>query len=448
MTSLNAGAPPPLQWTLGLHRIPEVLRKGRFYCDIQFRPEELRSFQIQRLRKLLLHAVEHVPAYRNIGISPSDVYSDPFSTLKEFPLIDKRMLRDNLVDYVSDDFDPTRAFKLKTSGSTGVPLVLVDDEDSLIEYAAVYYRVLEEFNIPTGSLICHLIADARQAPYAIETQLFAGLSEVARVNMLSSDSRLRCEAIEYIQNVQPILIFGNPSDLLLLACEVNRLGITIKPPKVVISCGENLSQLACHRIELSIGCKVAEIYSMQECKAIAWQCSSEKLHINDDRVIVEENYLSPGRGELVITNLTNFTMPLIRYRSGDIGKVRTHFENLCSCGRSLNVLTEFEGRDRGFIHTPDGRFFSPREIKSILTDLPLLSWQLLQDRRDEITLKIAAQPGHSEKHLAAQISQIVEELLDGQVSVLIEVLPFERMFEGSGKFQMMKLNAGAEGVAV
>lgn len=400
--------------------------------------ERLRA---ERLKRLLLHAIRHVPAYRRCGVSAAAITESPFNALREFPILEKKSLRDNLVDYVSDDFDAARAFKVSTSGSTGVPLVLVEDEDSLVEYSAVYYRVFEEFGILPGSRLAQIIADAARATHSVETQLFAGLCEISQPNLLGPDSRPRAAAIDYLCSVQPTAVFGNPSDLLLLASEISRRKDKLTALKVAISCGENLSPAGREMIEISLGCKVAEVYSMQECKAIAWECASGTLHVNDDRVVIEELPAPSGDHEIIITNLCNLSMPLVRYRTHDHAEISRCTDHRCRCGRALNSLRQFQGRDRGFIVSPDGRYFSPRAIKLLLTEAPVASWQLTQRETKSVTVRFCARDGQSVADVVAQLRPRMTDLLEGQIAVEFESVPLWELHQGEGKFQMMKLTA-------
>ena len=91
-------------------------------------------------------------------------------------------------------------------------------------------------------------------------------------------------------------------------------------------------------IEKAFGAEVFDIYGCTEIKEIAWECEKhEGYHINEDDVYVEilhgESPAKPGEvGDIVLTDLRNKAMPLIRYRIGDRGLL---IAGNCSCGRTF-----------------------------------------------------------------------------------------------------------------
>src|SRR5207244_11937336 len=84
------------------------------------------------------------------------------------------------------------------------------------------------------------------------------------------------------------------------------------------------------------------------------------LHVNADGVLIE--IVAGGRpappgtpGAIVVTDLSNFAMPLIRYQIGDVGVLA---DRACPCGRGLPLLESIEGREADYVVTADGRLVS------------------------------------------------------------------------------------------
>lgn len=433
-------APDPIEASMALHRLPEVFRKSRSYLTRQWSRELIEAAQSERLHRLLCHAVETVPAYQG-HVSRAEIDEDPYGALCKFPVLEKRSLQDHLVNYVSDAFAAKRAFKVTTSGSTGTPLVLVDDEDSLVEYAAAYLRVLNAHGIEYGDRLANIVADAARDSQNVQAQLLVGACEVAQVNLLDSSSRLRAEAIPFLQAWRPTALFGNPSDLHLLSLRLSDLGLSLPSVNAIVSCGENLTVSARRDIENIAGCRVTELYSMQECKSIAWECPSGGFHIDDERVVLESLPHESGQHELILTSLCNYSMPLIRYRTGDLGCILPPKTTACSCGRALGMIAEFQGRDRGFLVTPDGRWLSPRAIKLFLTELPLTTWRLVQEEISSLTLEIAPQFEVSGQEICERVHRRLVELTFRQLTVDVRLVTPERLWSDGGKFQMMRLSA-------
>ena len=91
---------------------------------------------------------------------------------------------------------------------------------------------------------------------------------------------------------------------------------------------------------------------------IAAECEKQEgLHINSDNLFVEVinngQFVNPGEaGELVITDLNNFSMPFVRYKNEDLAAIS---DKKCSCGRGLPLLAYVEGRILDAIQVPGGR---------------------------------------------------------------------------------------------
>lgn len=80
-----------------------------------------------RLKALLLHAVENVPFYRKLVVSRDAIENDPVRALKEFPIIEKETLMKDQKAFCIDPL-PEDAYENSTGGSTGTPLQVIEDK--------------------------------------------------------------------------------------------------------------------------------------------------------------------------------------------------------------------------------------------------------------------------------------------------------------------------------
>src|SRR5262249_8028755 len=114
-------------------------------------------------------------------------------------------------------------------------------------------------------------------------------------------------------------------------------------------------------IEEVFACRVTNRYGCEEVSLIACECERhEGLHVNADNLLVEVlrdgRPAAPGEpGSVVVTDLSNRAMPLLRYQVGDVA-VAT--DRLCPCGRGLPLLERIEGREADYVVTPSGRLIS------------------------------------------------------------------------------------------
>jgi phenylacetate-CoA ligase len=117
-------------------------------------------------------------------------------------------------------------------------------------------------------------------------------------------------------------------------------------PKGIISSAEVLTPENRELIETTFGCRVFDRYGCREVSVIASECGEHQgLHINADNLLVEtvtdQGPVRGEDGEVLITDLRNFAMPLIRYRIKDVGRL---LPQACGCGRGLPLMRISGGR--------------------------------------------------------------------------------------------------------
>jgi phenylacetate-CoA ligase len=162
--------------------------------------------------------------------------------------------------------------------------------------------------------------------------------------------------IATIEKFKPVLMDGYAESLNLISL-VSSTTAT-HSPKAVMSSAQQLTDLTIGRIESQFGAKVLDKYGSREFSGIAYQClNSANHHVQDEsyiiEILVDGRIALPGEiGEVVITDLNNFSMPLIRYRIGDLAKAVK--QEACSCGRSHKQIGEITGRTQALIACKNG----------------------------------------------------------------------------------------------
>ena len=165
------------------------------------------------------------------------------------------------------------------------------------------------------------------------------------------------------------------------------------PPRIVISSIGPLTDEVKKKIESGMKCKVYNQYGSREVGAIACQCREQKgLHTfpwwNYVEILDEKNRLveDEQEGNIIVTTLHNYSMPLIRYEIGDVA-IGGGYE--CSCGRNTFLLKKVLGRTLGYFRKADG---SLAHSHLIVQALFLRDWikkfQIIQDKIDHILIKV------------------------------------------------------------
>ena len=159
--------------------------------------------------------------------------------------------------------------------------------------------------------------------------------------------------VKMIEYKNPEKIHGYLSAILQLAYFLDSNNITTIKPKVILPTTETL--LPPYRIFLEniFKCEIFDQYGCGECGSIAFECNHHSgLHVAMEHCIleiVEKN--SDGKGDIVVTELDNTSMPFIRYKNGD----QAEFANImCSCGDSSPIIKNILGRNTDTIILKDG----------------------------------------------------------------------------------------------
>lgn len=333
--------------------------------------DALQVRQVRRLVDLARHARARSPFY-------AQHYSDirgAVDDVRQLPPVTKPMLMDRFDEWVCDPAvtrtaveaftaDPSRVGReflgrylvWTTSGTSGVPALLVQDHAALAVYTPV--------SIVRGYLTCTtpraFVTDVakvvarggRIATLLVTGGHHGGAVMVARVhrrhprtvhrNRLLSVLRPLEDLVDELNGLRPAVLHGYPSALTLLAGEqhAGRLHIT---PALMGSTGETLTAPARHQIETAFGCRLRDSYGSSEAGGIAFACDRGQLHVNTDWVIVEpvdrhHRPVEPGTAShtVLVTNLANRVQPVIRY---DLGDSITWHPDPCPCGSPLPAIT-------------------------------------------------------------------------------------------------------------
>lgn len=320
-------------------------------------PEVVRARQLAALQAILHHAFDTVPFYRAAwtaaGVHPNDVKG--LTDLRHFPIVTKTDLRTRAAEFHSEAYRGPYVTK-RTSGSTGVPLTIrLDEPGKQWKYAGTL-RGDEWSGWRLGQRVAKLWGNPEYRHYGFKGRLRnAILDRAVHLDTVRlTDSRMR-EFVTAIRRHRPGLLFGHAHSLYLIADRLKKQGIDDVRPNGIVSTAMPLHDWQRKTIEEVFGTKATDRYGCEETSLIAGECEVHRgLHVNADSVHVEVESGEPT-GPLLVTDLCNQSMPLIRYRNGDHV---TLTDRVCSCGRGLPLIEKVEGRDADYVVTPTGSLIS------------------------------------------------------------------------------------------
>ena len=359
---------------------------------------QLLDIQLKKLKSLIVHSYEHVPYYRNLfdreNISPDDIKK--IEDLQKIPIINKKDIQANYDKILANNIDKGKCKVTNTTGSTGIPLSVYSDKKSQMYSSSVVYYALMESGLRLKDKIVEL----------------AALMEDCSGNLIKKDmvsvQDMPDNILRKLRESNPDILYSFPSIFKILSYEINKFGINgygingelLRPSntRLIFTHGETLTQQCRDTIESTFRAKVYNTYGATEFSRLAIECEEHSgLHVITDCAILElvkdgEN-VSPGEeGEIVVTGLYNYAMPLIRYKLGDIG-VMSEEDYKCPCGRGWPIIKSIEGRTDDFLTLPSGRVISPRTI-NVIDDIPgIIEYRTIQKKRDTFCVQVV--PGNN-----------------------------------------------------
>jgi phenylacetate-CoA ligase len=269
----------------------------------------------------------------------------------DVPLLDKEALRTQSEALQSDDLDRRNWFYNTSGGSTGEPVQFIQDR----EYQEWVTAIKKHFNGWTG----YQRGQPRVKLWGSERDLLVGeetlktrISRWVRNEHCLNAFRMGREQmrkfVKKINHVEPVQILAYVESIYELAQFIEEKGLEIHSPKAVMTSAGTLYDHMRDTIRRVFDAPVFNRYGSREVGDIACECEAhEGLHVSAPTHYIEilrtdGTPAEPGEvGEIVVTHLTNYAMPLIRYRIGDMG---AWAEEPCSCGCSWPLITKVTGR--------------------------------------------------------------------------------------------------------
>jgi phenylacetate-CoA ligase len=329
----------------------------------KFSKTEISELQIEKLNRLLHHAHTKVPFYRKRFIQGKfETRLNKLDDLESLPLLSKEDVRQNLYfDLFSSTHNKKEMHKISTSGSTGEPFTTYADRYQLEVRFATTLRALEWTGWRFGdkqARLWHQTLGMSRTQIARERidswfmrRLFIPAFDIKNENLDKFVSQIRKH--------NPVLVDGYAESLNFLATYVRSGKSAGFSPTAIMSSAQALPDNVRSIIEQGFNTRVYDKYGSREFSGIAYQCSaSPDHHVMAEsyivELLVEGRKALPGEvGEIVITDLNNFSVPLIRYRIGDLA-VAVDESKSCPCGNNFPRIGEIQGRTQAIVHCANG----------------------------------------------------------------------------------------------
>lgn len=391
-----------------------TLRQMReFNARDQWTAEQLQQWQLAALKRLLRHAADQVPWYqeqiRNSGLIPEDMTS--VADIAVLPVLTKSLVRDHYQDLIANNFRG-KTFSKKTGGSTGEPFRFEITHEDYQRRMAVMWRGYSRAGARMGRRTLYLWgADILpgNSLAGLKNQIYHRLFQRRMLNSFAMNENNLGNYASAIRRYRPEIIVSYVTPLYELARHLIESGESMPAPAAILTGAEPLRAHQRLVIEQAFSAPVFNTYGCREVMLMASEAPGvDGMLVNADQLLLE-SIDDQGRavreqpGQLLLTDLHAYGMPLIRYANGDV----VSLSEARASGLPWPILTSVEGRQLDLIRTTDGGLLPGEFFPHLLKDIPGVErFQVVQKSLQKLILRIVA----SEQFDAAARSLLMNAL--------------------------------------
>lgn len=392
----------PLAEIYEKRKIHSKVKELKNFYKLDF--NERKTISVAKLIETLEFAKLNVPYYKDIfnkiQFDP-EVLNKDIQYFNEIPYLTKDIIREQGERLLSTPLESIRHYRMKTGGSTGPSAVIYYDKDGA-DYSAAITRYARQTigDLPYKSELHFAASFARPPKHFFPTKDDLKHFSLNRTNIFFNrlDGFGLEEMWQILMERKPFLIHGHPSTLYALACHVKHTyGKVENVFNIFESSGELLQPYMREMIGNIFNCKVVDRYGLAEFGVIGYEIGGYE---NGCQLLDSEGWPehreNPNGNEFVFTGFRNKLMPLIRYATGDMGKVLEKENNYC--------LTDIVGRIHDMVIL-DGIEYPTHHIMDVLDHK--IGWiqEFQIDIRDEeLILRIELESGANQEDISSKIN--------------------------------------------
>ena len=402
--------------------------------------EELRKLQSERLVKIVKHAYDNVPMYRErmdaLGVKPEDIKS--IDDITKLPFTTKKDLRDYYPDAL---FAVPRSEIVRfhaSSGTTGKPIVAGYTAHDLENWAEGTARCLSAYGASREDTI------QVSYGYGLFTEGLGAHDGATTIGaaVLPTSAGNTSKQIMLMQDLGSTGLCCTPSYALFLAEEIEKAGARDNIKLKFGAFGaEPWTENMRKELEAKLGIKAYDIYGLTEISGpgVGGECECQDgTHLWEDMFYPEiidpvtgEQLPDGVEGELVFTTLDKWGMPMLRYRTRDLTHL-THEK--CKCGRTMVRMGRILGRSDDMLIIRGVNVF-PSQVESILLEIPEFQGQyfITVDRVnnvDTFDIDVELREEYYTDDIAA-INRLRDRLV-GRIVSVIGIKPMRHIVEPGG----------------
>ncbi len=378
-----------------------------------YSPLALKELQLEKLKMLLNHAYQNVPWYRKKfqerNITPGDIRT--LDDLQILPILTKDDLRSQTTILAAQGYRGRKSIA-KTSGSTGISVKFYKDRQSSGYGRAAMYRGHRWFGVDIGDREARLWG----VPIGVKEKMVHRLADYFLNRFRETSFELSDIILEnYLASIQkqnPKYLMGYPSMVYQFARFLKEKKIDLRSCFAMVKVtSESLYEYQRTLIADVFQCPIVNEYGAAETGLIGFECPYHGMHLMSECAIVEEHAkdeLSDGNSELIVTDLNNYALPVIRYKLGDRGKLST---GICKCGRGLPLIDNIQGRSSDIVYKADSTPVHSSIFSYILKEVTRIGggvrqYKVYQDEIGQLRIEIVKDSGYKQTS-----EQLIKEII-------------------------------------
>ena len=330
------------------------------------------SVETERINNLLDFCKQHVPYYKDCKAME----------LSEFPVVNKAIIREKQAQFLVEGFDTGKMKAVTTSGSTGTPFTVYHDRRKRLRHSADNLFFMKFAGYTIGTPLLYLRVWNKYCRHGVLNSWLTNIKQVEIGNL--SDNILH-GLLDDIKRPgrKSMLAFASTYDALLYFLNHEKISDVNANVETIVSMSEHLPEDTRKEIGRIFKAPVVSRYSNMENGFIAQQPKNESYYIiNEASYKVEildlEQDTPAGLdkvGRIVVTDLFNYSMPLVRYDTGDLGV----FKKVCYEGKERIVLASVEGRRADSVFQTNGELASSYIVTNTMWPYNgIKQWQFIQ----------------------------------------------------------------------
>ena len=365
----------------------------------KYRREEIICWQNQKLKKLIKHAYNNTIYYKNLfdnlNINPDAIQSK--DDLFRLPVLTKETIINNYRSLIPNNINKLNYKESATGGSTGDPMKFLLDLNSwsfsnanaIVNWEKMGYEYGDKYLAlgSTSIFVDEKLSFKHRLYYQIKRKI-----PVSGINM--SDNV--CEKFIYlIRNMNIKYIYGYASSIYLLAKYIIEHDLNLS-----LNCCFPTSEILLENyrktIKKAFRCRIMDCYGAYDGGVTAFEFKHGFYEVGYNTLIIQKNKDTNNIGSAILTDLLNFSMPLVNYQLGDEYCINNRMNSQYNYnGQLLNTII---GRTSDIIRLRNGRILTGPGFTILFKDLPVESYSISQLGENEIECLVKKMPDFSESH--------------------------------------------------